>query len=84
MQMPVGNMIGMDPPEHNAYRRLVSPSFSASAVRKMEPTVREIVNRVRTTTGMAPVAVDLARTEFGIPVVFVVAPGLGVQPPERR
>ncbi|TMB20148.1 MAG: cytochrome P450, partial [Deltaproteobacteria bacterium] len=32
----VGNMIGMDPPEHNAYRRLVSPSFSASAVRKME------------------------------------------------
>src|SRR5439155_650556 len=42
----VGNMIGMDPPEHNAYRRLVSPSFSASAVRKMEPTVREIVTRI--------------------------------------
>src|SRR5207245_3173841 len=33
-------------PGPNAYRRLVSPSFSASAVRKMEPPVREMVTRI--------------------------------------
>ncbi len=38
--------------------------------------VDEIVRRVRRVTGMAPLAVDLTRPEFGIPVVFVVAPGL--------
>lgn len=42
----VGNMIGMDPPEHNAYRKLVSPTFTAGAVRKMEPTIREIVTGI--------------------------------------
>jgi cytochrome P450 len=42
----VGNMIGMDPPEHNTYRKLVSPAFTAGAVRKMEPTIREIVTEI--------------------------------------
>jgi ribosomal protein S12 methylthiotransferase accessory factor len=38
--------------------------------------VDEIVRRVRRVTGMPPLAVDLTRPDFGIPVVFVVAPGL--------
>jgi YcaO-like protein with predicted kinase domain len=38
--------------------------------------VRDIVDRVRAQTGMSPMAVDLLRPDFGIPVVFVVAPGL--------
>jgi ribosomal protein S12 methylthiotransferase accessory factor len=38
--------------------------------------VRDIVGRVRSFTGMSPVAVDLTRPDFGIPAVFVVAPGL--------
>jgi len=42
----------------------------------MGATLREIVSRIRTTTGMAPMAVDLQRPEFGLPVVHVVAPGL--------
>jgi hypothetical protein len=29
-------------------------------------------------TGMAPVAVDLTRSDFALPVVFVVAAGLRV------
>lgn len=35
-----------------------------------------IVRRIREQTGTAPLAVDLTRVEFGIPIVFVVAPGL--------
>jgi hypothetical protein len=42
--------------------------------------VREVAGRVRAFTGMSPTAVDLTRRDFGIPVVFVVAPGL--MPPE--
>jgi ribosomal protein S12 methylthiotransferase accessory factor YcaO len=42
----------------------------------MAATLREIVSRVRTTTGVAPMAVDLQRSRFGLPVVHVVAPGL--------
>ncbi|HEV7666681.1 MAG TPA: YcaO-like family protein [Chloroflexota bacterium] len=47
-------------------------------------TVHEIVARVRSVTGMSPLAVDLRRSAFGLPVVFVVAPGLRLAPPSRR
>jgi ribosomal protein S12 methylthiotransferase accessory factor len=36
----------------------------------------EIVGRVRAVTGASPLAVDLSRPDFGVPVVRVVAPGL--------
>jgi ribosomal protein S12 methylthiotransferase accessory factor len=45
-------------------------------VMTMGATLREIVSRIRTTTGVAPMAVDLQRPEFDLPVVHVVAPGL--------
>jgi ribosomal protein S12 methylthiotransferase accessory factor len=41
---------------------------------------REIAARVRAVTGMPPLAVDLTRPDFGLPVVFAVAPGLGARP----
>jgi ribosomal protein S12 methylthiotransferase accessory factor len=43
--------------------------------------LQDVVGRVRSITGMSPVAVDLTRSHFAIPVVFVVAPGL--RPPRR-
>jgi YcaO-like protein with predicted kinase domain len=45
--------------------------------------LENIVRRVRTMTGVSPLAVDLMRPEFAIPVVMVVAPGLGFRPPQR-
>lgn len=36
-------MISMDPPEHNRYRRMVSPGFSPSRLRALEARVRERV-----------------------------------------
>jgi ribosomal protein S12 methylthiotransferase accessory factor len=44
----------------------------------------DLVRRVRMQTGTSPVAVDLTREEFGLPVVFVVAPGLGFLLPFKR
>jgi ribosomal protein S12 methylthiotransferase accessory factor len=41
--------------------------------------LREVVGRVRRLTGMSPMAVDLGRPDFGVPVLFVVAPGLGTR-----
>jgi ribosomal protein S12 methylthiotransferase accessory factor len=38
--------------------------------------LHDVAGRVRSYTGMSPVAVDLTRADFGIPVVFVFAPGL--------
>ncbi len=45
--------------------------------------VRDLTHRIRAQTGMAPLAVDLARAEFGLPVVMVIAPGLRLIPPRR-
>jgi ribosomal protein S12 methylthiotransferase accessory factor len=50
------------------------------ALTQMSSTLHDIVARVRSVTGMAPLAVDLTRPEFGIPVVHVVAPGLVFDP----
>jgi len=54
-----------------------APTLPARGFREQ---LREVVGRVRAGTGMSPVAVDLTRPDFGIPVVFVIAPGL--MPPE--
>jgi ribosomal protein S12 methylthiotransferase accessory factor len=49
------------------------PSLPAADSRAV---VREIVRRIRDLTGASPLAVDLSRPDFDLPVVFVVAPGL--------
>ena len=42
----IGNMIGMDPPEHQVYRKMVSPGFSPKAVRSMEDDIRNKVKEL--------------------------------------
>ena len=36
----VGNMIGMDPPDHQIYRKMVAPSFTPKAIRSLEDDMR--------------------------------------------
>jgi len=79
----VGNMIGMDPPEHNTYRRLVSPSFSASAVRKMEPTVRDIVTRILARVVPGAECEFVSEVAAELPLV-VLCELLGVPQEDRR
>ena len=51
----IGNMIGMDPPEHQVYRKMVSPGFSPKAVRSMEHGIR---NKVKVGIGDSQVNYD--------------------------
>ena len=79
----VGNMIGMDPPEHNVFRKMVSPHFSASAIKKMEPKIREIV------TGILDRVAPLGECEFVSSVaaelpLIVLCELLGVPQEDRR
>jgi len=36
----IGNMIGMDPPDHQIYRKMVAPSFTPKAIRNLESDMR--------------------------------------------
>ena len=36
----IGNMIGMDPPDHQIYRKMVAPSFTPKAIRRLEGDMR--------------------------------------------
>ena len=36
----IGNMIGMDPPDHQIYRKMVAPSFTPKAIRTLEGDMR--------------------------------------------
>ena len=60
-------------PDESRRRFAEVPSFPTAASQEL---LREVVGRVRRMTGQSPVAVDLRRPEFGLPVAFVVAPGL--------
>jgi cytochrome P450 len=46
----IGNMIGMDPPDHQIYRKMVAPSFTPKAIRSLEidmrVKVRELLENV--------------------------------------
>ena len=41
-----GILINMDPPRHTKYRKLVSLTFSAKQIRRLEPHVREVANQI--------------------------------------
>jgi ribosomal protein S12 methylthiotransferase accessory factor len=73
--------IGAGRPRSTEMRRCFNhaPTLPARGFREQ---LREVVGRVRACTGMSPVAVDLTRSDFGIPVVFVIAPGLIPPEPE--
>ena len=69
------------------HRRLIFPaperSFSrvpALPRQDAHDSLRDIVRRITAASGYAPLAADLQRPEFGIPVVMVVAPGLQFDP----
>jgi hypothetical protein len=42
----IGNMIGMDPPEHQIYRKMVAPSFTPKSIRSLEDGMRSKVREL--------------------------------------
>ena len=42
----IGNMIGMDPPDHQIYRKMVAPSFTPKAIRSLEGDMRKKIKEL--------------------------------------
>ena len=42
----IGNMIGMDPPDHQIYRKMVAPSFTPKAIRSLEDDMRKKIQEL--------------------------------------
>ena len=42
----IGNMIGMDPPDHQIYRKMVAPSFTPKAIRTLEDDMRQKIREL--------------------------------------
>jgi ribosomal protein S12 methylthiotransferase accessory factor len=78
------------PPTSGSGRRTFRPTIAgakrsflatpSALVGTFRAQIADIVGRVRTLTGMSPIAVDLARPDTGLSVLFVIAPGLKTRP----
>ena len=65
--VPPGYFLGMDPPDHTKYRRLVAPRFTARRMRQLETHIERIVSEcLDELAGQAPPA-DLVE-HFALPV----------------
>ena len=40
-----GNLLGLDPPEHQRLRRMLTPEFTIRRIKRLEPRITEIVDR---------------------------------------
>ncbi len=63
-------------PTHSESKPLAS--VRSIAFSTFADAVTDVACRIMRVTGAAPLAVDLRRPEFDLPVVFVIAPGLAV------
>ncbi|MFP6627300.1 MAG: cytochrome P450 [Deltaproteobacteria bacterium] len=79
----VANMIGMDPPEHNAYRKLVSPGFRPKAVDGLEERIRAIVTRAIDAVAARGRCELVSEVAAELPVA-VLADLLGIPDQDRR
>ncbi|MDT7843403.1 cytochrome P450 [Streptomyces justiciae] len=78
-----GLFIGMDPPQHSPYRKLVGSQFGARRLNRLRPRIEEIVaDRLDEMERVGP-PVDLV-SEFALPIpLSVVLELLGVPDSER-
>ncbi|WP_372665993.1 cytochrome P450 [Amycolatopsis kentuckyensis] len=78
---PPGNLLAMDPPQHNRIRALVAKAFTVRRVELLQPRVREIVDALL--DGVSP-PVDFASAVAWELPVLVIGELLGVPPDQRR
>ncbi|MFD8278588.1 cytochrome P450 [Streptomyces solisilvae] len=79
----LGSFIGMDPPEHTRYRRLLSKWFTARGMRGLQPRIEEIVEDRLAAMECAGPPADLV-TSFAQPIPsLVICELLGVPYEDR-
>jgi cytochrome P450 len=71
--MPTGNLLFTDPPDHTRLRRLLTPGFTPRSVRELRPRVAAIVDSVLTQLRQDAddLVVDLV-SEFAYPITLAV------------
>jgi cytochrome P450 len=78
-----GNLLGLDPPEHQRLRRMLTPEFTIRRLKRLEPRIVEIVDQQLDEMENAGPPVDLVNT-FALPIPsLVICELLGVPYEDR-
>jgi cytochrome P450 len=78
-----GNLLGLDPPEHQRLRRMLTPEFNFRRIKRMEPRITEIVEDHLDAMEAAGAPADLVQ-HFALPTPsLVICELLGVPYSDR-
>jgi cytochrome P450 len=78
-----GNLLGLDPPEHQRLRRMLTPEFTIRRMKRLEPRIVEIVDAQLDAMEKAGPPVDLV-ANFALPIPsLVICELLGVPYEDR-
>src|SRR5690348_14528289 len=78
-----GNLLAIDPPEHQRLRRLLTPEFTIRRMKRLEPRIVEIVDQHLDAMESAGPSVDLVES-FALPIPsLVICELLGVPYDDR-
>jgi cytochrome P450 len=78
-----GNLLGLDPPEHQRLRRMLTPEFTIRRMKRLEPRIVEIVEQQLDAMESAGAPVDLV-ANFALPIPsLVICELLGVPYDDR-
>src|ERR1700754_4769054 len=78
-----GNLLGLDPPEHQRLRRMLTPEFTIRRMKRLEPRIAEIVEAQLDAMERSGPPVDLVEA-FALPIPsLVICELLGVPYDDR-
>jgi cytochrome P450 len=78
-----GNLLGLDPPEHQRLRRMLTPEFTIRRIKRLEPRITEIVDEHLDAMESAGAPVNLVE-HFALPIPsLVICELLGVPYADR-
>ena len=78
-----GNLLGLDPPEHQRLRRMLTPEFTIRRMKRLEPRIVEIVDQQLDAMENAGPPADLVEN-FALPIPsLVICELLGVPYDDR-
>ncbi|MCT7658678.1 cytochrome P450 [Mycobacterium deserti] len=79
-----GNLLGLDPPEHQRLRRMLTPEFTIRRMKRLEPRIIEIVDQHLDAMEKVGPPVDLVES-FALPIPsLVICELLGVPYDDRE
>lgn len=79
-----GNLLGMDPPEHQRLRRMLTPEFTIRRIKRLEPRITQIVDEHLDAMAAGGSPADLVEA-FALPIPsLVICELLGVPYADRE